>query len=61
MSSWIQETIDELGSDDPLEVQGSQYEPSFEDFTDADESTKALFDNYDEELDDVSGAGDFSD
>lgn len=61
MSSWIQETIDEFGSDDPLEILGDPYEPSFEDFTNASDDMKALFDNYDEELDDVSGAGDFSD
>jgi hypothetical protein len=61
MSSWIQDTIDEFGSDDPIEIQGDPYEPTFEDFTDADDSMKALFDQHDEELDDVSGAGDFSD
>tara|TARA_R100000544_G_C2207501_1_gene50089 strand:- start:64 stop:249 length:186 start_codon:yes stop_codon:yes gene_type:complete len=61
MSYWIQDTIDEFGSDDPLEIQGDPNEPSFEDFTDASDDMKALFDNYDEELDDVSGASDFSD
>tara|TARA_R110002167_G_scaffold7563_6_gene35898 strand:+ start:1167 stop:1352 length:186 start_codon:yes stop_codon:yes gene_type:complete len=61
MSSWIQETIEEFGSDDPLEIQGDPYEPSFEDFTDAADSVAALFEQYEEELDDVSGAGDFSD
>jgi hypothetical protein len=61
MSSWIQDTIDEFGSDDPIEIQGDPYEPTFEDFTDADNEMKALFDQHDEELDDVSGVGDFSD
>lgn len=61
MSSWIQETIEEFGSDDPLEILGDMYEPDFEDFTNADDSVTALFDQHEEELDDVSGAGDFSD
>ena len=61
MSSWIQETIDEFGSDDPLGILDNLHEPSFEDFTDASDDMKALFDNYDEELDDVSGVSDFGD